>query len=122
MNHSGRNCEYFSGLQPKRLTGSQIDFKLPFQHKKAFVRARMMMPSELALHHRHANAMIVHILHNKIFVGLLNRRSFPLEIHGCQRPKRRFLDMRDHAFILFCSIIRHGSLRFRLASDRFVDP
>lgn len=72
--------EYLSGPELKRATVSKFEFQFTFEDQETFIRAGMLMPRILSLHHGDAKAMIVDVENGEILIAFLDARRFPLEI------------------------------------------
>src|SRR5215469_3081185 len=72
----------------KATTIGKVDLQLSLEDHEAFGGARVLVPTELALHHGHANAVVVHVEGNKVLVALLDRAGSLIEIHHSQWSER----------------------------------
>src|SRR4030095_12633513 len=71
------------------------------------IRARVLMPAELALHDSNPKTMVVYMKNYKILVISGNRSCCAVHVYYCERWIQCFLDVSNGIVVVLCSVIGH---------------
>ena len=89
MNGSRRHGKGLSRKEFDRASVRQVDLQTSLQRQKALVGPRVLVPAVLALHDRHAEAVVVDLDDHKILVRFCYSRRGALQIDSRRSEERR---------------------------------
>lgn len=72
MHHAGRDGEGISGPKTKAAAVAKVDLQLSLKDHEALRRTWMLVPAELALHHRHSDTVVIYVERDEVLVVLLH--------------------------------------------------